>query len=186
MVKYVIKRVLLAIMTAIIILSLTFILIKLLKPERVLGDMSARFTFYEEQVRLGYMMKFSTPMSEFGELQFWFQSPNGKSDLYYYQVPVMTQYVNWIRNIITAWDWGVSQEIEQNVKVTVIIGEQELKEGVVKVLTENEEIKFALGETENTHDLTIALQKASTALQYTVAIRDKVIEAYRELMQMQI
>jgi len=51
---------------------------------------------------------------------------------------------------------------------------------------ENEEIKFALGETENTHDLTIALQKASTALQYTVAIRDKCLEAYRELMQMQI
>lgn len=51
---------------------------------------------------------------------------------------------------------------------------------------ENEEIKFALGETENTHDLTIALQKASTALQYTVAIRDKVLEAYKELMNMQI
>lgn len=51
---------------------------------------------------------------------------------------------------------------------------------------ENEEIKFALGETENTHDLTIALQKASTALQYTVAIRNKVLEAYKELMQMQI
>lgn len=51
---------------------------------------------------------------------------------------------------------------------------------------ENEEIKFALGETENTHDLTIALQKASTALQYTVAIRDKLMEAYREIMQMQI
>lgn len=51
---------------------------------------------------------------------------------------------------------------------------------------ENEEIKFAMGETENTHDLTIALQKASTALQYTVAIRDKVLEAYRELMQIQI
>lgn len=51
---------------------------------------------------------------------------------------------------------------------------------------ENEEIKFALGETENTHDLTIALQKASTALQYTVAIRDKVLDAYKELMNMQI
>ena len=51
---------------------------------------------------------------------------------------------------------------------------------------ENEEIKFALGETENTHDLTIALQKASTALQYTVAVRDKVLEAYREIMNMQI
>ena len=51
---------------------------------------------------------------------------------------------------------------------------------------ENEEIKWALGETENTHDLTIALQKASTALQYTTAVRDKLLEAYKEIMNMQI
>ena len=51
---------------------------------------------------------------------------------------------------------------------------------------ENEEISFALGETENTHDLTIALQKASTALQYTIAVRDKFLEAYKEIMNMQI
>lgn len=51
---------------------------------------------------------------------------------------------------------------------------------------ENEEIRFALGETENTHDLTIALQKASTALQYTVAVRDRLLEAYKEIMNMQI
>lgn len=50
---------------------------------------------------------------------------------------------------------------------------------------ENEEIKLSLGKAENTHDLAIALQKASTALQYTVAIRDKFMEAYRELMNMQ-
>ena len=51
---------------------------------------------------------------------------------------------------------------------------------------ENEEIKFALGEVDNTHDLTIALQKASTALQYTVAVRDRLMDAYKEIMQMQI
>ncbi len=51
---------------------------------------------------------------------------------------------------------------------------------------ENEEIKWALGQTDNTHDLSIALQKASTALQYTVAIRDRAMSAYRELTQMQI
>ena len=51
---------------------------------------------------------------------------------------------------------------------------------------ENEKIKWALGETENTHDLTIALKKASSALQYTVAVRDKFLEAYKELMQIQI
>lgn len=51
---------------------------------------------------------------------------------------------------------------------------------------EDEEIKFALGETESTHDLMIALNKASTALQYTVAIRDRLLDAYKEIMQMQI
>ena len=51
---------------------------------------------------------------------------------------------------------------------------------------ENEELRWALGETDNTHELTIALQKASTALQYTVAVRDKALEAYKEIMQMQI
>ena len=51
---------------------------------------------------------------------------------------------------------------------------------------EDEKIKFALGETDNAHDLGIALQKASSALQYTIAVRDKLMEAYRELMQMQI
>lgn len=51
---------------------------------------------------------------------------------------------------------------------------------------ENEELRLAMGETDNTHDLTIALGKASTALSYTVAIRDKVLEAYKELMNIQI
>ena len=51
---------------------------------------------------------------------------------------------------------------------------------------ENETLRWALGETENTHELTNALQKASTALQYTVTVRDKFLEAYKEIMQMQI
>lgn len=51
---------------------------------------------------------------------------------------------------------------------------------------ENAEISFAMGETENSHDLMIALNKASTSLQYTIAIRDKFLEAYKEIMQMQI
>lgn len=51
---------------------------------------------------------------------------------------------------------------------------------------ENEKIKLAMGETDNTHDLSIAMQKASASLQYTVAVRDKFMEAYKEIMQMQI
>lgn len=51
---------------------------------------------------------------------------------------------------------------------------------------ENEKIRFAMGEAENTHDLTIAMQKASKALQYTIAVRDKFLEAYKEIMNIQI
>lgn len=51
---------------------------------------------------------------------------------------------------------------------------------------EDEKLRFALGETDNTHDLSIAMQKASTALQYTVAIRDRLLDAYKEIMQIQI
>lgn len=47
-------------------------------------------------------------------------------------------------------------------------------------------IQFALGEAENPHDMQIAETKALTAIQYTVAVRDKMMEAYREIMNMQI
>lgn len=51
---------------------------------------------------------------------------------------------------------------------------------------ESEEIRFALGQAENPHDLQIAQYKASTAIQYTTAIKNKAIEAYKEIMNMQI
>ena len=51
---------------------------------------------------------------------------------------------------------------------------------------ESEEIRFALGESENAHDLLIAETKASIALQYTVAVRDRLIDGYKEIMQMNV
>ena len=49
-----------------------------------------------------------------------------------------------------------------------------------------EEIKFALGEADNAHDLMIAQQKAGIALQYTVAVRDRFLQSYQTIMNMQI
>lgn len=48
------------------------------------------------------------------------------------------------------------------------------------------EIRFALGEATSTHELAVAQQKANLALQYTVAVRDKVMEAYKEIMNMSV
>lgn len=50
---------------------------------------------------------------------------------------------------------------------------------------EEEEIKFALGETDSIHDVQIAQQKANVSLQYTVAVRDALLNAYKEIMNMQ-
>lgn len=49
---------------------------------------------------------------------------------------------------------------------------------------EEEEIKYALG-YDNTLELMLAQNKANLSLSYTVAIRDKVVEAYREIMNLQ-
>jgi len=51
---------------------------------------------------------------------------------------------------------------------------------------EYEELRVSLGYAENTHDLTAALEKAELAVQYTVAIKNKVLEAYKEIMNMQV
>ncbi|MGB8452090.1 MAG: flagellar hook-basal body complex protein FliE [Anaerocolumna sp.] len=50
---------------------------------------------------------------------------------------------------------------------------------------ENAEMSYALGFNDNTHDLQVAQQKANLSLQYTVAVRNKVLESYKEIMNLQ-
>lgn len=72
---------------------------------------------------------------------------------------------------------------------------QSVLDSALNVLTETNDlqndaqaaqIEFALGEADNPHDMQIAAKKALTALQYTTAVRDKMLESYREIMNMQI
>lgn len=44
---------------------------------------------------------------------------------------------------------------------------------------------FVSGETQNVHELMITMQKASLAVNLTSAVRNKVLEAYRELSKLQ-
>ncbi|MFA9463843.1 MAG: flagellar hook-basal body complex protein FliE [Velocimicrobium sp.] len=50
---------------------------------------------------------------------------------------------------------------------------------------EEEEINFALGVSTNPHDLQVAQKKANISLQYTVAVRNSVMDAYKEIMNLQ-
>lgn len=47
-------------------------------------------------------------------------------------------------------------------------------------------IDFAAGKTDNIHEVMIAGEKADIAMQLTMQIRNKVVEAYNEIMRMQI
>lgn len=49
---------------------------------------------------------------------------------------------------------------------------------------EEEEIRFAIGDGSLT-DLMAAQQKASISMQYTVAVRNSILDAYKELMNLQ-
>ena len=100
----------------------------------------------------------------------------------------ITELTNVSSNIIsdTAKRWKVGQSEDTF---------DDALSGAMKMLKETngywnkvseEEVRFELGEAVNTHDLQIAQEKANVALQYTIAVRDKVLQAYRELMNMQI
>lgn len=47
-------------------------------------------------------------------------------------------------------------------------------------------IDFAMGKIDNIHDVMIAQEKAYVALQYTVQLRNAVLDAYNEIMRLQI
>jgi flagellar hook-basal body complex protein FliE len=44
---------------------------------------------------------------------------------------------------------------------------------------------FASGENQNVHELMISMQKAGLAMNLTTAVRNKVLDAYRELSRLQ-
>jgi flagellar hook-basal body complex protein FliE len=45
---------------------------------------------------------------------------------------------------------------------------------------------FAAGKIDNIHQVTLAAEKADIALQFTMQIRNKIMDAYSEIMRMQI
>ena len=118
--KYVLKRIGLALVTTFIILSLTFILVKLLPFNRPIGTDQIQVAYYEKQVALGYVQAQPIERPELGEYLYRSPAINGRRT-YYYTVPVMKQYGHWLSNIITKWDWGYSKSYAPNVSANTII-----------------------------------------------------------------
>jgi flagellar hook-basal body complex protein FliE len=85
---------------------------------------------------------------------------------------------------------GLSGIDEQSKSPEVSFGEY-LNSALMKVSNlenQSDQLKedFALGKTDNIPEVLIAGEKANIALQFTMQIRNKVVDAYSEIMRMQI
>jgi len=49
---------------------------------------------------------------------------------------------------------------------------------------DDKSLKLALGETKDVHEVMLAVEKASLSMDLTIAIRDRVLEAYQTIMRM--
>ncbi len=97
-------------------------------------------------------------------------------------------YTQPIRTQISPIDWSVGTGTENN---SVRSFSDTLKDAVDDVKTlyqidqENTEL-LAMGEMDNLHKIMIDAEKADISLQLMLQVRNKAIEAYQEIMRMQI
>jgi len=67
----------------------------------------------------------------------------------------------------------------QNVLQQVVSDVKETEDNLAK-----EQYRFTTGQTDNTHDLTIAANKAQISVDLLVSLRNKALESYNELIKM--
>ena len=77
-------------------------------------------------------------------------------------------------------------ERSQNVSFTDVLKAGLAQVNELQFEAENQAVRFAAGETDNIHGVLIAGQKAEIALQLATAIRTKILDAYQEIIRMQI
>ena len=79
---------------------------------------------------------------------------------------------------------GSAAQLSEDFSTFLTNALDELKENQISVHNMNEQ--FIRGELQDVHNLMIAAQKASIGLELTVQVRNKAVEAYQEIMRIQI
>jgi oligopeptide transport system permease protein len=105
--KYILQRIVLIFITAFIILSLSFILLKLVPGDNPIGTNEVQKAYFEQQVLLGYYYKVDNGIGVTSDF-----SVTINNVVYRYnKFSVMHQYGVWLSAIFTRWDWGVSSHL---------------------------------------------------------------------------
>ena len=131
MAKYTLKRIILAFVTLFIILTATFFLLKILPYEKPVGNNAARFAYYQSEVARGYLRSSPVENPSLGTFIDKIDGSGGVVTYYYLKSPA-EQYVMWLKNIFTRWEWGTATKISpvggdamliifSKMKVTILI-----------------------------------------------------------------
>lgn len=124
MLRYSLKRLLLAFVTAFIIITLTFILVKALpEPVKISANEDAKWSFYITQVQLGYFNVIEKPVTEHYQptINIIESMVRDKSEYFFYQRPILDQYFSWLGNVLKG-NWGTSTSLELNADAIRLIG----------------------------------------------------------------
>ena len=137
MAKYITLRILWAFVVLIGILTTTFIFLKL-QPETIPTQIEQKRAWLHQQYYDGYMTRqviseadFETPEEYDSEVlkyqnevgAFWVFTSKSEEVFYVYRsVPIMTQYMVWVKQIVTEFDWGTSTVLKPNIPVQSVLG----------------------------------------------------------------
>ena len=122
--RYVLKRIGLAFFSTFLILTLTFILMKMLPLEVNPGNNDDKFKFFVQQVNLGYVLDFPSKREGLGTLLFNYTEPASNIKHFFYKAPILDQYFSWLKGIFTEWNWGTSTEVHFNISAITIIAQR--------------------------------------------------------------
>lgn len=122
MLRYIVTRIVWIFIILFTILSLTFTLLKL-APDYPPPTEEQRMQYFDKQVSDGYMeFRLITDAEEMTEIREQVATRTSIKGSYYQDkgdkirayepVPVSKQYTQWVKNVLTKWDWGQSTRIE--------------------------------------------------------------------------
>lgn len=94
------------------------------------------------------------------------------------KVDSVSQYMNLMNRML--------EEESKSVDFTSVMKGYLNEINELQVVADKSTEELILGETENVHDVMIKAEEARLALELTVQVRNKVIEAYQDLIRMQI
>ncbi|WP_129596918.1 flagellar hook-basal body complex protein FliE [Anaerophilus nitritogenes] len=94
--------------------------------------------------------------------------------------------INSIMNIATKDTSYNSRKIDQSENFSSFLKDALDKVNDYQVESEKMDTLAALGEIDNIHEVMIAAEKSEIALQFTVEVKNKVLDAYKEIMRLQV